>query len=344
MRASTLFGITIAGLLGLGVVVGAKYAGLFDPKTPIAQEEAPRQILVARQNLFEGTTTSASDVFVRPLRKEEIPWWNENKTKLLPALPAAAHMRTLARSVGADQPLKIDDFHQIELPENISARLKALGKDYRAVNVVIPKEKAAGGLIQRDELVDVYLTTVICGDSSCVVPTTMTAPIARNVKVIAKRNNLWTVMQPVDPTAPVHYTLAANAYRAALIDYAKFKGQITLVPTPVFGRPGGKSGAEPESADESERVGKFLAGELIVGDPDLERIFNLKPRPPRDPNRTIQRWTGINPVSTYSFTGNGTLAGPEGSATVAMVGAQPMGYQFRDPGNFAAAAPRTGGG
>src|SRR5262245_3572138 len=106
MRASTLFGITIAGLLGLGVVVGAKYAGFFEPRgTPVAQEP-PIKVLVARQNLFEGTTTTPAEVMVRDLRPEEKADYERNRNKYLPALPAAAHMRVLARSVGADRPLK----------------------------------------------------------------------------------------------------------------------------------------------------------------------------------------------------------------------------------------------
>src|SRR5262245_46752251 len=166
MRASTLFGITIAGLLGLGVVVGAKYAGFFEPRGTQTAQEPPIKVLVARQNLFEGTTTTPAEVMVRDLREDEKQEYFSpaNKGKYLPALPAAAHMRVLARSVSADQPLKLEDYQDLKLPAAVQDRL---GKDMRAVNVVIPKEKAAGGLIQKDEYVDVYLTTVVCSDRNC---------------------------------------------------------------------------------------------------------------------------------------------------------------------------------
>jgi Flp pilus assembly protein CpaB len=305
MKASTLLSVTVALFLGLAVAVGAKYSGFFSPKPPPPppQPKPKPKVLVAAKNLFDGYTILQGDVNVRDMTEEEEADYREHKDKYLPPKPEVAILRVLNRSVEADQPILRDYLDDINLPQAIHRRLSS--PTMRAVNVTVPPERAAGGLIQRGEYVDVYLTTriFVLGRRRS-TSMTETAAIARNLKVIVKRNMLWDAVVPLDPNKPIEFTLEANVYRAALIEYAKTKGQLTLVPTatpkdpkgkPAFVSAGQNDLNSKEYQNEDERVEAFLRGEYAVSDADLERIFNLKP--PNSPSYS-------KPIEIEQYTGN----------------------------------------
>jgi Flp pilus assembly protein CpaB len=318
MKASTLFSVTVALFLGLAVAVGAKYSGLFSPKPPTLQQPPPpkAKVLVASKNLFEGYTIGPTDVAIRDMTAEEEAFYREHKEQFMPPKIEAAALRTLNRSVEADQPILRDYLDEINLPQAISRRLSS--PSMRAVNITLPPERAAGGLIARGEFVDVNLTTrIFVAGKPRSFSTTETATIARNLKVIVKRNQLWNQLAPVDPQKPITFTLEANVYRAALIEYAKTKGDLTLVPTATPPDTKGSrslssgSQSDPSSkeyANEDERIAAMQRGEYAVGDADLERIFNLKP--PESPNYKapgqIEQWAGTR------FRGNQTFGVGEG--------------------------------
>jgi len=120
MKATYLFAITISVLLGLTVVAAAKYTGVFEPRAQAEEKkEAPIQLLVARQNLFEGVTLTASQVRVRAIRPDEVAHYQANKDKYLPPLTEAGHLRVMARNVGADRPLLKDDLQDQGLPDRL---------------------------------------------------------------------------------------------------------------------------------------------------------------------------------------------------------------------------------
>jgi Flp pilus assembly protein CpaB len=334
MKASTLLSVAVALFLGLAVAVGAKYSGFFSPKPP-APLPAPKpklKVLVAAKNLFDGYTILQGDVNVRDMTDEEEAHYREHKDQYLPPKPEVAILRVLNRSVEADQPILRDCLDDINLPQAINRRLSS--PSMRAVNITVPPERAAGGLIQRGEYVDVYLTTRIFvlgrrRSSS----TTETAAIARNLKVIVKRNMLYDVIMPLDPTKPIEYTLEANVYRAALIEYAKTKGELTLVPNatpkdakgkPSYASSGHNDPASKEYQNEDERVEAMQRGEYAVGDADLERIFNL--RAPNIPGLSkpieIEQYTGNRFRGVQSFdtnkgnnNGNGPIRPNTGQAS-----------------------------
>jgi hypothetical protein len=176
----------------------------------------------------------------------------------------------------------------------------------RAVSVGAMKIHSAGGLIQVGDWVDVYLTSTIdlpCSPD-CNAPTTLTAMLACKVRVIAKRNSLWPVPNQAGSICPMHYVLEANPYRAALIEFAKEKGVISLMPvsldekqelearrTERMNRKGDVLLASysipdcPEYADEDKRI-NAAAGCCTsqISEADLLRIFNLRiPEPPPAP-------------------------------------------------------------
>src|SRR5579875_1555772 len=348
MKASTLFSVTVALFLGLAVAVGVKYSGLLNPKPPaLPQPPRPKpKVVVAAKNLFEGYTIMPGDVSVRDMSDEEEAFYREHKEQFLPPKIEAAIMRVLNRSVEADQPILRDYVDDINLPQALHRRLSS--PTMRAVNVTVPAERAAGGLIQRGEYVDVYLTTrIFLAGKPKSASTTETAAIARNLRVIVKRNMLWDALAPLDPKKPIEFTLEANAYRAALIEYAKTKGDLTLVPTALPKDVKGDRSSlftaqnDPNSKEyqnEDERVEAFLRGELAVGDADLERIFNL--RPPDKPMYAnpiqIEQYVGTQFRGVQSFgeggkKNNNELARPNTG--------QPSFYTFappnsRDPNSY----------
>jgi Flp pilus assembly protein CpaB len=289
MKASSLFGLTVALLLGLGVLVGAKYTGMFDAApAPVEakKNQKPPLVLVATRNLVRGIAAMPGDAKLRPLNETERAFYEKNSSKLLAAVPRAADYRVLARSVAAGQLLMEEHFEPYTIPESLSSRLDP---GMRSVSLSLPTSQAAGGLLRVGERVDVLLTAKVqqnpCKDCQPMAPFTATAVIARNLKIAVKRDMLVTVMAPIVHDKPISFILEANPYRAALIDYAKGKGTITLTPAigatqTIASRDTSTNEIDSrEYRDEDKRVQEFVNNESIVSDGDLERIFNLKARP-----------------------------------------------------------------
>jgi Flp pilus assembly protein CpaB len=335
MKASTLFAVIIAILLGLGVVAAARYTGLFARATPPPpKQEEPHKVLVAARNLFEGMVVKPDDVKVRTLEPDEVAEYQRTKEKHLPPIPEVAVLRVLARNVEAGQPMLREYLYEQALPDPLSRRLK---RGMRAVNLVLPKDRAGGGLIQVGEHVDVYLTTQIARPGHWDEAVTQTACVARNVPVIVKRDMLWQAMLPVPFGQPVYYTLEVNPYRAALLEFAKVKGDLSLLTTDANPKKGGlkPAGGAPadddskEYADEETRVAAFNNGELAVGEGDLERIFHLAPPLQKAPPIRIERFDGVELKETKVY----EVSLPPGTEDKLhrpqSVGQSSHGYRFR---------------
>ncbi len=306
MRPSTIFGIAIAVLLGLGVVVVAKLTGVFSP-TPPAQQRGRPKILVAKQNLFPGIRMSGREVTLRDMYPHEYQLYRDDpkefQKKYLPPLREAVVNRVPLVSIPADRPIARSDLEPLEIPPGTSARLK---EGMRAVNISVPRERAAGGLIRTGEHVDVLLTTEICTDPQCRQSTLRSARIAKDLRVIIKRDSLWTLLAPIPEDRPVRFTLEANPYRAALIEFAKLRGLLTLVPTSKDGDGSGivtGAAVNSEFGDEKIRVAKFKAGETTVGEDDLARIFGVRPQQiiPIEPPYRVERLSGVRKVGVSTF-------------------------------------------
>src|SRR4029077_13051404 len=96
----------------------------------------------------------------------------------------AANFRVMGRNVEAGQVLLKDDFEPMVIPSGLPARIT---DKMVAVNVIVPKEQAASGLIRVDDYVDVLLTSSITADKGNPVASPRTACIARDLCVIIKR-------------------------------------------------------------------------------------------------------------------------------------------------------------
>ncbi|HKB04298.1 MAG TPA: hypothetical protein VKD90_18890 [Gemmataceae bacterium] len=326
MRATTLFALTIALVLGLGAAATAKYFGLLEKKAeaaPVAEKPPPVMILVAGTNLFKGHSLAATDVKVREARPEEVADYQLNRKDYLPAVVAAANYRIMAEHLEADRPLKVKHLEPQDF-ENLERRISPY---MRTVNMDLPKARCAGGTLQREDRVDVLLTTAVftgpVGGEPEGPPQLRTACIARDCRIVMKRNQLLTALVPNPDEVP--FTIEANPYRTALITYAEQKGHITLIPrsrarsegmpVPVAGRPRFSDDESDEYKDEDERVQKVESAEYSVSDNDLLRIFKLAPIPtkvPPPPPVKVVQVKGVDVAGETKFGPDGRpLPGPK---------------------------------
>lgn len=308
MRPSTIFILTVAILLGVAAVIAAKVTGLYGQKVETVAKPPETQILVAAKNLFADDMIDQTGVRLRGLREDERADYEKNKEQYLPAVLQAAVLRVAKVNIEADKPILRSALHEMAKPEPLNARLLP---QMRAVNVALMKDQSAGGLVQVGEWVDVLLTSNV--DLADGTTSTKTANIASKVRVIAKRNVLWSLFTNLKEDKPVQYTLEASPYRVALIEYGKKRGQLSIAPLPLseqkeLEQRRNQALANPDDAVtlvsfedprtpayqiEANRVDAFAKGEMAVGDTDLVRIFGID----------TSRSTPVPPIKIESYFG-----------------------------------------
>jgi Flp pilus assembly protein CpaB len=323
MRASTLFAITLSVLLGLGAVAGARYAGLFDKaEPPPTQPEKPPvvRVLVPVTHLYAGIAVQPEYVVVKEMTMtpDDLKRYGN---RFLPPYPSAVQFRIPKQNIAPSdsRPLTEDMFEPHDLPRSISERLDA---KTAPVNVAVSKSKSVGGTIRVGEYVDVWLSTkYTVGTGRNAVEKVLQGCIAKDCKVVMKRDIIWPVMQADPDNAPVKFTLQANPYRAAFIEFAQTKGELSLRPTtpPATKSTGSFSDlSRPDYIDEDARVNKIMSGEYVVGDADLMRVFKLAPpvappppAPPVPPRRTLVYYgTNMAGAALYDPYENKPYEGP----------------------------------
>jgi Flp pilus assembly protein CpaB len=355
MRASTIFALTMAILLGLGVAVTAKLTGYFTQEP--APKQADIQILVAARNLFAGDVIDTTGVRVRSLLPTEMEMYQKYKDQFLPAIVNAANLRVPTRNIEADQPILRSYLKDMSKPEPLNARLLP---DMRAINLSLSKDHSAGGLVQVGDWVDVLLTSKVDGHGSS---STRTACLIPRVRVIAKRNTLWPVYAPLPDNKPVQFTLEVNAYRAALMEFARNKGDVTLAPLPwseqkkledrrdnairqvsFVKAPGHFLELNSTDAEEEDqRIMAYHKGELTISEADLVRIFGLKAftTPPPLQTTEVQRIVGVKLFEPARFNhesmpimtrpGNPTASPANGHLNSRPSPSMSGGFQFNSP-------------
>jgi Flp pilus assembly protein CpaB len=324
MRASTLFALAAALIVGLGVASFAKFTGFFNqtpaPAPPPAAKKQEIQVLVAARNLFAGDMIDSNGVKVRQLRAEELDGYQKTKDQYLPPVVQAAVLRVAVKNIYADQPILKESLKDMVKPEPLNKRLLP---EMRAINLSVPKDRSAGGQIQLGEWVDVFLTSELDIDHRKSVRTACIVPKA---KVISKRNTLWPVFAPLPDNKLVDFTLEVNSYRAALVESVRSKGDITLVPLPgseqrqldvqrdhLLQNPDVAANGQILAADSSEaeeeeaRIAAFKKGELVVGESDLVRIFGLRTAAPPLNTITVERINGAQRLDPAVLTATGVL-------------------------------------
>ncbi len=369
MRASFLLVLTLAVIVGLLVAVGIRYSGLLNPPAPVPVVQAPEprpepkpapppvpRVLATLRNVFEGDSIEYTDVRSRPLKDEEKKDYEANKDDYLPPNEAIALFRTPSRNLLADTPLKKADLLEMAKPEALNARLIP---GTRAIGVSVLKSQSAGGLIQVGDWVDVYVTTEVSRtDSTNKVP--HTGLVAKAAQVVAKRDTLHKIYSGL-PSDYVQFTLAANPYRIALMEYSRSLGTLSLVPVSAeekknldalrdaamkdpakatlitIGNP-----QSSESVREQERVQEYDSGNLGIGTEDLMRVLSLEPIPvpppppapmipppqpaptPPPPPTTIELYSGTNRQPSAVFPANVPPPQPAPVPTPIIVVQQPQ--------------------
>ncbi len=327
MRGSLLAVVAVAVVLGLGVVALVRAAGWLDrpaapppPPQPVVVAPPPPPVqplvLVARRPMYSGDMVDAESLALRALRADEAKDYDANKADYLVSVESA-FLRDLARDISADTPLRKADLAPVQKPEPLNARL---APGTRAIDLAVPKELAAGGLIAVGDWVDVLvLTDVSRTDSPARVP--QSGVVVQAAPIVAKRSSLFSVFS-APKAGPIGHMVAVNPYRAALLEYARSVGTISLVPVSAaekrrldtiktrattnptaaaaaavpFAEPG-----SPEFRDEVERIEKYNRGELAVGRADLARVLQLAPPAPRTPAVQIEIIRGTARAGTATF-------------------------------------------
>lgn len=343
MRASLLAVIAIALIAGLGVVFAVKALGLLNPPPPPppppAEKEKPPPepprpyVLIPARNLFAGDALTGANVVLRQLRADEMEDYNKNKADYLPPNQSVAYYRLAAKDLPADRPLRKGDLLEPKKPESLNTRLFP---GTRAITVGVSKDRSVSGLIQVGDWVDVYLITDVSRtDNPNAVP--YTGLLVPHAQVVAKRDTLYPIYDPLFSDT-VSYTLATNPYRAALLEYGRNVGVLTLSPVPAdekkrldglreeamksptvsvaatFAPPG-----SPEYKDEQARLERYANGSLAIGDDDLVRVMRLpaieppprppappkppkvQPAPPPPPPVTVELYNGTTRAGTAVF-------------------------------------------
>lgn len=335
MRASFFLVLAVALLVGLGVAVAAKAFGLLSPvqiveaappaPAPVVAPPPPPSVLVSARNIYEGDTIRPGDVKVRPARPEEIADLEKHKSEYVQPVMDAVYYRYALKNIEADAPILRSALKDLSKPEALHTRL---APGMRAVNVAVPKGNSAGGLIQVGDWIDLYVTTEVARtDETSHMP--QTGLLVRHAQVIAKRDTLWSVFAPLPNETAIQYTLAMNPYRAALVEYTRTVGGLSMIPVsemekkkldevkaevmkdPAKSMLLAMSDPKVDSyKDEESRIREYERGSLSIGADDLARVLNLKPivaptpvppPPPAPAPLTVEVITGVQRGGIVTF-------------------------------------------
>ncbi len=221
MRPSTLIALLISLTIGLMGLAGARALNLFSGQKPVAIPQI--SVLVSTQNVIKGTVLDPRMVRIRAMRPNEVQHYAQVGAQFLPATEAAVSLRIAKVNILADQPILEDQLEPFEGSDGIPKRLAPNMHD---VTIGVLQEDSAGGHVRVGDWVDVYFTAKISGPG--VKESLRQVRIASNARVIVKRNNLLPIFAPL-PAGKIPFTLETNSYRAALIDYARDKGDFRLM-------------------------------------------------------------------------------------------------------------------
>lgn len=313
MKASTLFAATIAILLALGLALGAKSLGLFNgynhptPPSNGVHVEQPR-VLVAKLPLPEGIIVTPDMVEVRELRGDvERRNYEASMDKYLPPDPYSIIRSSPKMEIKPGTVLKKEDFYT-SIPDGVSKRLR---QGMVGAHLTLPLDRVAGGTIQVNEPVNVILTAKMCAGLDCEYTQERSGCIARQCRVIMKRDNLYSELK-VNPSV-ISYELEANPYRAALIEYAARHGEITLQPVPIEDKGSWKGVLSYENGstslpppppvlpNENQKIKDVLEGKLTIGPEELAEALNLGRAPIHREAVMIKNWININQVTSTTF-------------------------------------------
>jgi Flp pilus assembly protein CpaB len=318
MKPSTLIALLIAVVLGLVAITAARLLNLFGSPPPVAAEPQIK-VLVANQNIVKGALIEVTQVMVRPIKSEEVAAYRRDSNKYLPPLETAVYLRIAHENILADTPIRTDQLEPFENPEGVPERL---APNMQPVNLSVRPEDSSGGLLRVGDWVNVLMTSLVTGPGLKDSPRQVL--IVPNARVILKRNTLRPIYAALPTDKPVPFTIETNSYRAALLEFARDKGDFSLVAIPeVEGQRletartsainASKSSdtsrpelhlvafSDPRSdpyKKELQIVSRYEQTAAPISNVSLQELFNLTippplpPKPGPRPNTVIQQFSG----------------------------------------------------
>jgi Flp pilus assembly protein CpaB len=280
MSSGTLFGITLAIVAGLVVATGVKLFLLDRQPTP-PSKPVTREMTVAAVNVLERTKIGPKDVKRVQVTEEVFKKWekkaNAENTEIL--VGAQPINRTTEVALKAEEPIFENRLERMKYPIPVS---DLISEGMRAIIVETPAKET---MVQVGDHVDL-VATIKNVDPQFGSPSTYSAPLAKNAKVVARFGSTLTAARPQEGDMRT-YTLEVTPFRFALIELAKAVG--------------GRFNLSVAKRTEEKENGVALAAlserekREVATTKDLAEAFGLKEPPP------IKKWD----IETYYGTKKG---------------------------------------
>jgi Flp pilus assembly protein CpaB len=296
VSASTVFGLTLALIVGLALATAVKLF-ILDRRAKAAPAEAPKvKLTVAAVNILDKQQVASSNLKTIQVSRERYDEYlaraRELGTKLLEGNQPVN--RTTIKPVPAEEPFYENQFEPLGYPESLKERL-ADGK--RAVIVEVPSKQA---MVQVGDRVDLLCTLSNETPAFGTVNGSATAALAKDVRVVARFNTTRTAAQP--PTGNNRtYTLEVEPWQFAAVELAKaVGGQFSMGVT-------ARSGDNPlmretpaafrdDNAYKSVKARYEATNRVTTA--ELALLFGVQDPPPR---YRLERFAGNSRLPTLEF-------------------------------------------
>jgi Flp pilus assembly protein CpaB len=270
--------------------------------------------------MFEGQFITGVDIGRRVLTEAELKHYNEHKDQYFTD-PYEVFGRYIARTVAGGKPLQRDDLKPPMMPSPLNEHLLP---GTRAIDINVTKQDSAGWLLSTGDWVDVHVITNVSRTDD---PTAVrrAGVVVRNALIVARRDSLVPLNTPYGKSEYFAYTLSMNPYRAALLEYVRTLGDITLEPVSkeekvrldklrkeagddltkialiTVGDPNTREGMEEASRLEQFAINRGLS----IGTDDMMKVLQLRPiEPPTvfiPPVVKVEMFTGTQQHAPYEF-------------------------------------------
>jgi Flp pilus assembly protein CpaB len=287
MSSGTLFGITLAIVAGLVVATGVKLFILDRQPTPAAKP-AMREMTVAAVNILDKTKIGPKDVKRVQVPEEDFNRWakrakDDNTEMLRGAQPIS---RTTVKPLRAEEPVFENRLEPMSYPEPVSDRI---ADGMRAIIVETPAKET---MVQVGDHVDL-VATIKNTDPAFGNPSTYSAPLVKNARVVARFGSTSTGARPTEGENRT-YTLEVSPFRFALIELAKAVGG-------KFNLSVAKRTEEKENGVVAAALSEREKTELATTK-DLAEAFGLR-EPPKVKKWDIETYYGTKKGQTIEYTG-----------------------------------------
>jgi Flp pilus assembly protein CpaB len=287
MSSGTLFGITLAIVAGLVVATGVKLFILDRPKAP-ASKPAMKEVTVAAYNILDKTKIGPKDVKRVQMSEEDLNKWikqaKADNTEMLRGTQPIG--RITVKPLKAEEPIFENRLEPMSYPEPVSERI---ADGMRAIVVEVPAKETMVQVLDHVDLVATIKNT----DPAFGSPSTYSAPLVKNAKVVARFGSTATGVRPTEGDTRT-YTLEVSPFRYALIELAKsVGGKFNLsVSKRTEDKENGVAAAALSDREKTE----------VATTKDLLEIFGLK-EPPKIKKWDIETYYGTKKGQTIEYTG-----------------------------------------